>query len=85
MAPKLSGIQQNVLVVLAEHPGVPLVRRDGGFWTWQGCPEQNGVPAWFVTVQTVRAMERAGVLRRSGRYRAEWQDDRDPVEWKAVK
>lgn len=77
---KLSEFQRHVVQKLTEHPGEPLVRLAGGFWTWQSCHvDERGVPDWSVTVQTVRAMEQAGVLRRAGRYAADWQDDRELV------
>lgn len=76
MAADLSKTQLQVLRKLQEHAPAALVRRAGGFWTWDGCPSDvRGVPAWWVTVQTVRAMERQGVLQRANRL-PEWCDDR---------
>lgn len=77
----LSKTQADVVAKLTEHQAV-LVRWPGGFWTYEGCPAKPGdarndaVPEWWVTVQTVRALDRAGVLVRLGRHPEEWQDAR---------
>lgn len=77
MMAELSKTQQQVLRKLQDHAPAVLVRRPGGFWTWDGCPaDVRGVPAWWVTVQTVRALERLGVLERTNRYQEEWLDSR---------
>lgn len=66
-----------------------LYRVPGGFWTYRGCMSKTGahrmgidnddrhsIPDWSVTIQTVRAMERAGLLRRLNVHREEWRDER---------
>jgi hypothetical protein len=39
-----------------------LVRRPGGFWTYEGCSLKGGVPAWFVGVSVIRALERRRLI-----------------------
>jgi hypothetical protein len=76
---KPSPAQLEVILKLTE-PGEPgvLERWPGGFWTTPGMErESHGWPVWSVTVQTVRAMERLGLLRRLHRYPEEWRDDRE--------
>lgn len=68
--------QLQVIAKLGE-TGSFLVRVDGGFWTYDGCGcNAAGHPNWWVTVQTVRAMERKGLLQRDGFYVEEWKDHR---------
>lgn len=83
MAPRdLSSTQLEVILKLTA-PGASgvLERRQGGFWTEQGVgSDERGVPIWYVTSQTVQAMERHGLLRRLYRYPEEWRDDRELTE-----
>jgi hypothetical protein len=75
----LSLTQLEVIEQLTE-PGSPgvLERWTGGFWTLPGMArESHGWPVWSTTVQTVQAMERKGLLRRTYRYPEEWRDDRE--------
>lgn len=75
--PKLSEVQADVLAVMMVHGG-RLVREPGGFWTVAGVARsgRDGEwPAWSVTVQTVRAMEKKGLIGREGIF-SEWQDPR---------
>lgn len=73
---KPSPTQQQVIDKLTE-TGKWLYRFGGGFWTWDGCPiDERGVPTWYVTIQTVRAMETKGLLERSWFYVEEWKDHR---------
>lgn len=67
----LSATQQRVLDEMVASRR-PLVRWPGGFWVLQGTEAEHrpgfNVPVpvgWFVTVQTVRAMERQGLLVRT--------------------
>lgn len=78
---KLSPTQQKVVDTLRAHPGAPLVRIPGGFWTYKGCPlDERSYPVWSVAVGTVRAMEQRGLLRRLNVYSEDWRDDRALVE-----
>lgn len=59
--------------------GQPMVRRRGGFWTYRGCANKPGdrwVPIWWVGVQTIRAMEKHGLLVRLHVHADEWRDSR---------
>lgn len=77
---KTSKTQQGVIDKLRETHAV-LVRVPGGFWTFDRCDvNAAGIPAWWVTWQTVRAMERQGLLQRTGRFTESWRDDRALVE-----
>lgn len=78
----VSETQLEVILALTE-PGAPgvLERWPGGFWTMPGmATDERGVPAWWVGAQTVHAMDRRGLLRRTGRYPEEWRDDRELTE-----
>lgn len=63
-----SPIQLDVLKRIVASGDVELEYRAGGYWTLVGCPErgEGGAPEWFVTWQTVRAMESRGWLARIG-------------------
>ena len=77
---KLSKTQQQVVDTL-RRTGAPLVRVPGGFWTYQGCPvSRPGIPEWWVSVPTVRALERLGVLERTNQFPEEWRDSRKLAE-----
>lgn len=72
--------QTRVLEHLRAHGGV-LVRWRGGFWTTPDTPVElrTGsvlIPKWYAQIQTVRAMERKGLLVRTNRFLEEWRDDR---------
>jgi hypothetical protein len=72
----LSQTQQGVVAKLGE-TGSYLHRVEGGFWTYDGCGvNAAGIPNWWVSWQTVRAMERKGLLARSWFYVEEWKDHR---------
>jgi hypothetical protein len=76
-APSLTQLEVIEKLTEAGSDGV-LERWPGGFWTTPGMErESHGWPVWSVTVQTVRAMERLGLLRRLHRYPEEWRDDRE--------
>lgn len=61
--------------------GGRLVRRPGGFWTTPNAgTNKYGAPFWYVSVQTVRAMERKGLLRRTHELPEEWRDPRVSVD-----
>lgn len=76
---KLSPTQQKVIDTLT-FTGKHLERLPGGFWTWAGCPQDaRGVPTWWVTWQTVRAMETRGLLKRDWFYVEDWKDHRSLV------
>jgi len=72
---KPSPTQLDVLRVLAREDS-PLLYVKGGFWTYEGCPmAKPGVPEWFVTVGTIRALKKRGWvadvgLPESGRHPA---------------
>lgn len=57
-----------------------------GFWTYKGCPAdaapRSSAPAWWVTngIQSIRSMERLGLLRRTNVYKEEWRDERALTE-----
>ena len=72
---KLSAKQSEVIGALAG--GATLVRVQGGFWTASDRSiNAAGIPEWWVTAHTVRALERLGLLRRAYRFTEEWRDDR---------
>jgi hypothetical protein len=84
--PAVSLAQLEVIEKLTE-PGSDgvLVRWDGGFWAPTGTPwqwqkdighEAYRLPQWSTTVQTVRAMERKGLLRRLYHHPEDWRDPR---------
>ena len=66
-----------------------LRRLQGGFWTTPSTPlsgrtelvpsscERYDVPSWFVTVHTIRAMEKRGWLCRAGVHSEDWRDERE--------
>jgi hypothetical protein len=72
---RLSPTQADALDVIARNGG-SIIRRAGGFWTFPACAETRpGVPAWSISVQTVRALEAKGKLTRA-HINAEWCDPR---------
>lgn len=72
----ISATQRGVLAKLGE-TGANLVRLPGGFWTYEGCPvDARGVPTWWVTWPTVRALERKGRVVRVGACAEAWKDAR---------
>lgn len=76
MSAKLSPSQEEVVRRLRES-GQDLVRVLGGFWTLRALGEPfQGVPAWYVTTNTVKAMERRGLLERTSEYPEYWRDSR---------
>jgi hypothetical protein len=80
---KLSQTQRDVLEKLEQNPGARMVRVSGGFWTYSGCPGLGAtrmLPNWSVTVQTIRAMEKLGLLRRANIHPEEWRDERALVQ-----
>jgi hypothetical protein len=96
VAPKLSAEQARVVAYLREHGG-QLTRWPGGFWTTPDTRlpggsridrvdgyryELHGAPVWYTSTQTVRAMERKGVLARTHTFTQEWCDTRTLVEGK---
>ena len=77
---KLSPTQADAVEQLRAHGGT-IGRLQGGFWTYAGCPvNAAGIPEWWVSVQTVRALERLGALRRTMTVDEEWRDPRQLVE-----
>jgi len=79
---KLSPEQQRVVECVKAHGG-ELIRLPGGFWTAPHTPvcRASGAPEWFTTVQTVRALEKKGVLVRANVFKEEWRDTRRLVPW----
>lgn len=76
-AVSLSKTQAGVVSKLAEQQGRRLVRVPGGFWTVADVAvPPYGVPTWWVTIQTVRALEKKGVLVRTNEFPEEWRDTR---------
>jgi hypothetical protein len=72
----VSPTQLDVIGKLAE-TGSFLHYLHGGFWTYDGCgANAAGIPNWWVTSQTVQAMERKGLLVRDGFYVEAWKDHR---------
>lgn len=82
---QVTSTQQDVIVQLAT-TGACLVRLQGGFWTTAGRPANAaGIPDWWVSWQTVRAMERKGLLVRMHTFQEDWRDSRGlPAQPKAV-
>jgi hypothetical protein len=39
-----------------------LVRHPGGFWTYEGCGANRGVPTWFVGIRVIRSLEARGLI-----------------------
>lgn len=73
----VSPTQQQVIEKLGETRSF-LYRVGGGFWTYDGCGiSAAGIPEWWVSWQTVRSMERKGLLVRSWYYVEDWKDHRD--------
>jgi hypothetical protein len=73
---KLSPTQSRTLEVVYRNGG-KLVRRSGGFWTYPGCAEgKAGIPEFWIGVQTVRALETKGLLKRTHESADEWNDPR---------
>jgi hypothetical protein len=65
-----------------------LARWPGGFWAPPETPwewhkslghEPHMAPKWYTAVQTVRSLERLGLLTRSNRHPEAWRDDRELV------
>ena len=62
----------------------PLIRMAGGFWTYEGSevkPENlsqgiAAIPVWYIGTNTVRAMEKKGLLKRTNKYQEAWRDNR---------
>ena len=81
--PRLT-ISQQMTIDKLKDKKVPLVRMDGGFWTYEGCPSktehsENGdyqCPDWWIAINTVRVLERYGLLIRTNKYIEEWRDNR---------
>lgn len=84
---KPTEIQADALRQMIAHGG-RLLCEPGGFWTypeaprvqrWEGplgrAPHTVEAPVWWVSVQTVRAMERNGWVVRAG-VQEEWKDER---------
>lgn len=69
---KVSETQLDVLGQMRESGKIE--RLSGGFWTTPGMSfDPRGAPDWHVTVQTIRAMEKKGLLeRREGESEPEW-------------
>jgi hypothetical protein len=57
-----------------------LVRLNGGFWTWPGCPSgREGVPVWYVGWSTINALVLRGKLRVTGRAAANYATRVEPA------
>jgi len=57
--------------------GGELARVAGGFWcTADTARDYRGVPVWSVNIQTVRALERLGLVERCNRFPEDWKDSR---------
>ena len=69
-APKLSPTQAQAVAVIKARGG-KIERWPGGFWTTPGIEfdQRPGyrVPNWYVGAGTVKALEKLGVLRETGR------------------
>lgn len=74
----ISDTQKKVLLLMVSKGVLPLVRYPGGFWTIRNTPrDSRGVPEGFtVNIQTVRAMEKKGLIERDEFFREEWRDHR---------
>jgi hypothetical protein len=80
----VSHTQADFLTHAREHGG-KIVRKPGGFWHAEGAKmNTKGVPEKWVSVQTVRALERKGQIARTNEFPEEWRDSRRVVEnWKS--
>lgn len=90
-APAPSPEQLTVLRHMALDPACRLIRLPGGFWTTPSTPIKGkstgsrfyaptDIPEWSTTVQTVRAMEKRGWVRRTNTHPEEWRDEREMTE-----
>jgi hypothetical protein len=74
-----SPVQADALARMDAGDGT-IVRVAGGFWTTPDTPRHDTVygpvPEWYVSIQTVRAMELRGWVERTGAYEEEWRDTR---------
>jgi hypothetical protein len=61
MAIKLSRQMRKAVDKARDHGGL-LIRRPGGYWTYENCPGEKGVPEWYITLPTVRALVDRGVM-----------------------
>ena len=80
---KLSAVQQEVIDKM-KATGSLLYRWPGGFWTTKDRLPRvflgPNPPSWYVTIGTVRALERKGLLCRTYVYEQEWEDIRQLKE-----
>jgi hypothetical protein len=78
----MSPTQRAMIAHVKEHGG-KIIRKPGGFWHAEGAPmDAKGIPEKWVQIQTVRALERKGVLERTNEHPEEWKDSRRLVESK---
>lgn len=73
---KLSATMAHLIAKAKEHGG-ELVRLQGGFWTYDGCPRRShdGIPVWYAGTTSVQALVTRKMLSyteyqegRSGRF-----------------
>lgn len=76
---------------MSQDPAGRLIRLSGGFWTTPSTPIKGkstgsrfyaptDIPEWNTTVQTVRAMEKRGWVRRTNTHAEEWRDEREMTD-----
>lgn len=81
---RLSPTQQKMVDHLRASPSGKMVRVDGGFWVAYEDVDAVlrrvfGIKAPWCDIRTVRALEKAGVLRRTNEFLEEWRDTRSLV------
>ena len=74
---KPSSTQVDVAKQMAKRDG-RIARERGGFWTVSPMTRSaSGAPDWYVSIQTIRAMESRGWLQRRNVHAEEWRDERE--------
>jgi hypothetical protein len=80
---KLSPTQTETLSRMANDDG-RLVRVSGGFWTTKNTPTKKDAcltyPSWSVTINTVRALTRLGLIQLADDGVEEWRRPRELTE-----
>lgn len=72
MKPKpLSAVMAGVLGDILQHGGV-VIRHQGGFWSYPGCPFYGRTPEWYCGTTTIEALVARGKLAYT-----EWKKGRN--------
>ena len=70
---KLSPIQKEVVEKMESEKATKLYRWPGGFWTTEKWDKEkhtgrNGIPEWYAGTNTVRALQKKGVFKKTKIY-----------------